>query len=107
MEKKFAKLYPYNTDEEVARIMKLPYGFVQRKAEELGLNKENPSKRDWTAEELKYINKMYPHTPNEILAKELGAEKWQIEHVAYRMELRKEKGYYNVAHDDNDLIEEW
>lgn len=107
MERKFAKLYPYNTDEEVARIMKLPYSFVQRKAEELGLEKEEPAKRDWTAEEVKWINTVYPYTSNQTIAHELGAGKWQIEHIAYRMELRKTKEYYDVEPDNNDLVEHW
>jgi hypothetical protein len=107
MERKFIKLYARNTDEEVSRIMKLPYSFVVSKAEELGLSKEEPAKRDWTAEELKWINATYPFSPNSFLADRLNAEKWQIEHVAYRMELRKNKDYYKVAPDDNDLVEQW
>jgi hypothetical protein len=107
MERKFVKLYPHNTDEEVAKILKMPYSMVQRKAEELGLKKEEPSKREWTAEELKYISKVYADTPNEILAEQFGCDKWQVEHVAYRIELRKDKSYFNVSDDDNDLIKQW
>src|SRR5206468_6223485 len=80
-ENKFKKIYPYNTDEEVSRIMKLPYSFVVGKAVELGLTKLEPSKREWTAEELKYINKMYPRCANRIIANILDVDKWQIEHV--------------------------
>lgn len=107
MENKFKKLYKFNSDEDVAKIMKLPYSFVQKKAEELGLKKEEPTKRDWTAEELKWINATYPFSPNSFLADRLNADKWQIEHVAYRMELRKNKGYYDVEPDDNDLVNQW
>lgn len=107
-ENKFIKLYPHNTDEEIAKIMKMPYYFVQSKAEELGLVKEEPAKRDWTADEIKYINKIYPFLANETIAKELNAEKWQIEHVAYRLELRKDKAFFNyIEPDDNDLIKQW
>jgi hypothetical protein len=109
MERKFAKLYPHNTDEEVAKILKLPYSFVQKKAEELGLTKEEPAKRDWTAEEIEYINKLYTITSNELLAKTLDAQKWQIEHVAYRLGLRKSKEYLNarLVADGNTLVAEW
>ncbi|MER2008895.1 MAG: hypothetical protein ABS939_15705 [Psychrobacillus sp.] len=106
-EKKFIKLYKYNTDEEVAKILKVSYQFVQKKAEELGLKKEEPIKRDWTAEEVKYINKMYSESSNELIANSLSAEKWQIEHIGYRLGLRKSKDYFNVADDDNDLVNEW
>lgn len=107
-ENKFIKLYSHNTDEEVSRIMKLPYSFVVSKAEELGLKKEEPSKREWTAEELKYINKTYPFIANETIAKHLDAEKWQIEHVAYRMNLRKDKGFFSyIKPDEDNHIELW
>jgi hypothetical protein len=107
MERKFVKLYPHNTDEEVAKILKMPYSMVQRKAEELGLTKEEPSKRKWTAEELKYISKVYPDTPNEILAEQFGCDKWQIEHIAYRIELRKNKDFYKVEPDDTCDVAIW
>jgi hypothetical protein len=107
MENKFVKLYKHNTDEEVAKIMKLPYSFVQKKAEELGLKKEEPAKRDWTAEELKWINATYPFSPNSFIADRLDAEKWQIEHVAYRMELRKNKDYCKVEPDEFNYVELW
>jgi hypothetical protein len=71
------------------------------------LEKQDPAKRDWTAEEVKYINTVYPHLPNQIISEALNAQKWQIEHIAYRMELRKKKGYYKVEPDDNDLVEQW
>lgn len=107
MENKFVKLYKHNTDEEVSKIMKLPYSFVQKKAEELGLEKEEPAKREWTAEEVKWINTVYAKGSNRFIANILNAEKWQIEHIAYRMELRKSKEYFNVEPDDNDLIKQW
>jgi very-short-patch-repair endonuclease len=110
-EKKFIKLYTHNSDEDVAKILKVSYQFVQSKAEELGLTKEEPAKREWSAEEIKYINKMYADNSNEDIAKALGFEiqKWQIEHIAYRLGLRKSKEYMNaiLVADDNELATEW
>lgn len=107
-ERKFIKLYPYNSDEEVARIMKISYQFVQNKAEELGLKKEEPTKRDWTAEEIKYINNLYPNTSNKEIAESLNAEKWQIEHIAYRLGIRKSKEYMSrIDSDNNNLVDGW
>jgi hypothetical protein len=108
-EKKLIKLYPHNSDEEVARIMKVSYGFVQKKAEELGLEKEEPSKREWTNEELQFIRHTYPNTPNEEIASKLGVQKWQVEHCAYRLALRKSKEYMDarIVADDNALVAEW
>lgn len=108
-ERKFIKLYPHNTDEEVARIMKLSYRFVQNKAEELGLKKEDPSKREWTQEEMMFIMKTYSDSPNEYIAEMLNVQKWQVEHIAYRQGLRKTKGYMKewFDDDDSDLVEKW
>jgi hypothetical protein len=107
-ENKFKKLYRFNSDEDVAKIMKLPYHFVQKKAEELGLEKEEYTKREWTAEELKWINVVYPKAKNEFIANHLGVSKWQVEHVAYRMNLRKDKSFFkDVKPDDDNSIELW
>jgi hypothetical protein len=87
--------------------MKVSYQFVQKKAEELGLEKEDPAKREWTTEEIKWINATYPFSPNSFISDRLNAPKWQIEHIAYRLGLRKQKGYFDVADDGNDLVEKW
>lgn len=109
IEKKFKRIYPHNTDEEVAKIMRLPFGFVVRKAYELGLEKAEPAKREWSEQELKFVQKMYPNFTNQFIAENLNVSKMQVGHIAYRLGLRKSKEYMTryVVHDTNNLVSEW
>lgn len=106
-ENKLAKLYPHNSDEDIAKIMKISVSFVQKIASELGLEKSDPAKREWTEEEIIFLKMNYPNKSNEFISNSLQVPKWQIEHRAYRLGLRKSKAYMQVENDDLDLVDKW
>lgn len=107
--RRLIKHYPYTDDAELARELKMSKAMVIAKAQELGLEKEEIVEQDlgeaklqeiepkWKSTELDLLTVYYSTNPNSALAKELGKTKFEIEHMAYRMGLKKADGYYNVT----------
>lgn len=102
-ENRLKNIYPHKTDQEIADTLKVSISFVNQKAEELGLVKEN-IKRVWSGEEVDYVKLNYGQQDNESLAHALGASKLEISHLIYRLGLRRTHGRLK---DDNDLVKQW
>lgn len=105
IEKRFIRAYPSTDNEELAKIFKVSYQFVARKAEELGLEKDED--KPLTHEQVSFIQANYENKSNNFLADVLDIPKWKVEHIAYRIGLRKSKEYLDVPADDNDLVSTW
>lgn len=107
-ERKLAELYPTTDDYEIARILKLSVGFVRKKAEELGLEKEDLD--EWTNQEMKLLVQLYPTTPNERISEIVGRSKMEVDHFAFRMGLSKSKEYFaniSITERDKELVDGW
>jgi very-short-patch-repair endonuclease len=108
-ERKFSKIYPTMTDEDVAKILRMPIGFVKRKAEELSLEKVEYDEEEWATRDIEILQAMYPTTRNRDLSKLLGKELHKIEHFAYRLGLRKTSSYSQkfYGNDNSELVRQW
>jgi very-short-patch-repair endonuclease len=107
-ERQLVELYPTTDDHDIARLLKLSVGFVRKKAEELGLEKEEPN--DWTPHEIKLLMQLYSSTPNERISEIIGRSKMEIDHFAFRMGLSKSKDFFSniaITSEEKELLKQW
>jgi very-short-patch-repair endonuclease len=107
-ERKLVALYPFTDDEVIAKQLGVGLWVIRKKAEELGLEKEDAD--EWTRVEIDYLVRNYKHFSNEVLSEEIGKSKMEVEHFAFRMGLSKNPDFFSniiVTDEEKELVKEW
>lgn len=106
-EKELIRLYPHTEDRDIAKLLSVSEWVIKRKAEELGLEKENVS-GDKEQDISRWLMELYPSLSNEELSERLEIGKSEIEHRAFRMGLRKEAKYFShitILKEERDFLD--
>jgi len=89
------------SDEEIALMLNKTVDGVREKISELGLQRES----GWTNSQLDILERFYAFTPNEEIAKSVNKSKMRVEHMAFRMGLRKNRTFYaSLTDTDEELL---
>lgn len=102
------ELYGSVDDAKLSKILGVGISFLQKKAEELELEKEEIE--EWSDKDMELVVKLYSSTPNERLSELLGRSKMEIDHFAFRLGLEKNDEFFvNIFNTETelDLIDQW
>lgn len=88
------------SDEEIALMLNKTVVDVQEKVQELGLRRES----GWSNPQLDILERFYSFSPNAQLAGMTDKNKMRVEHMAFRMGLRKSSTFYADCIDTEEEI---
>jgi hypothetical protein len=90
--------------------MGIPLWLIEKKAKELGLEKDSLGAYYVTRMQAKILEENYATRSNEELADALGISKSQVEHESFRLGLRKSKEFWSniiITTEEQRLLKEW
>lgn len=107
-ERKLVELYPHTDDAMIAKILGVGVWLVRKKAEELGLVKEEAD--DWCDSDIDYLSVNYSKHSNDNLCERLCRSKMEIDHCAFRLGLSKNPDFFSnivVTSEDKAIVKQW